>query len=262
MTDQSDFFFRRTGENTYEPTIHAEGAWSTEDYHFASLAGLMVHVMEQHRQDKDGGALDLSRVSFDILGRLPFQEVEVTVEVKRPGRTIELVEAVCSAGERAVITARAWYLIPSDTAEAEGIEYEPLPAPEECPEAIMAETWGGGYIAQIRGRRAIPARPGRGGMWLTSPNHLVEGEEPIAIAEYMSRVDVANGINPRQNPEEWAFPNVDLTVHFFRQPTSEWTGLDTKVSWGSHGIGLTSSTLHDIHGPVGRAEQSLTLRKL
>jgi hypothetical protein len=33
------------------------------------------------------------------------------------------------------------------------------------------------------------------------------------------------------------------------------------VSFGSDGIGLTSTVLHDLEGPFGRAEQILTIRK-
>ncbi|MEJ5927594.1 thioesterase family protein [Corynebacterium sp. H128] len=254
-------FFTRIGEDIYVPTIHAEGAWSKEDYHFASLAGLMTHVIEQHRAQHDGGLLDMSRISFDILGRLPFQEVAIEVELKRPGRTIELVESTATIGGRTVIIARAWYLCTSDTSAVEGIEYDTLPAPQDCPERPFNQEWGGGYIAQIEARQAVDKRAGRGATWLTSPNTLVDGDEPIALAEFISRVDAANGINPRQSPEDWVFPNVDLTIHLFRQPAGEWTGLDTAVTWGAHGIGLTSSVLHDVHGPVGRAEQSLTVRK-
>ena len=57
------------------------------------------------------------------------------------------------------------------------------------------------------------------------------------------------------------FPNTDLTVHLFRQPTGDWLGLDTDVSFGPDGIGLTASVLHDERGPIGRAAQTLTLRR-
>lgn len=258
----AESYFTRVSEGTFAPTKHAEGAWSPEDYHFAAVAGLMTHEIERHRLEHDGGKLDLSRISFDILGRLPFEEVTIAVDVRRPGRTIELVESVATIGGRAVVIARAWYLIPSDTTEVMGIEFDPLPAPEECPPRNLLDQWGGGMMEQFEARQAIPYRPGRGATWFTSPNTLVAGEEPIAVAEFLTRVDPANGIAVRKHPKEWAFPNVDLTVHFFRQPDPSWTGLDTRVTFGPHGIGLTSSTLHDVHGPVGRAEQSLTVRKL
>ena len=71
---------------------------------------------------------------------------------------------------------------------------------------------------------------------------------------------VANGVAVRERPEDWLFPNLDLTIHLYRQPEGEWVGLDTSVIFGSGGHGLTSSALHDASGPVGRAEQTLTLR--
>lgn len=58
------------------------------------------------------------------------------------------------------------------------------------------------------------------------------------------------------------FPNVDLTVHLHRQQRGAWTGLDTTVTFGPSGQGLTSSVLHDLDGSVGRAEQILTVRPL
>jgi hypothetical protein len=56
------------------------------------------------------------------------------------------------------------------------------------------------------------------------------------------------------------YPNVDLTVHLHRQPEGPWTGLDTTVTFGPTGQGLTSTVLHDLNGPVGHAQQILTVR--
>jgi hypothetical protein len=75
-------------------------------------------------------------------------------------------------------------------------------------------------------------------------------------------VDTANGTGVRRSPREWMFPNVDLTLHLHRQPVGPWLGLDTSVVFGPTGQGVTSSVLHDVHGPVGRAEQVLTVREL
>ena len=38
--------------------------------------------------------------------------------------------------------------------------------------------------------------------------------------------------------------------------------LDTSVSIGPTGVGLTTSNLHDESGPVGRCEQILTVRPM
>nr|WP_234439415.1 acyl-CoA thioesterase domain-containing protein [Streptomyces wedmorensis] len=93
----------------------------------------------------------------------------------------------------------------------------------------------------------LAPRPGRG-----------RGEQPLA--SYIALVDTANGIAVQQDPTVWMFPNLDLTIHLHRQQEGPWTGLDTTVAFGPTGQGLTSSVLHDVHGPVGQAEQILTVR--
>ena len=50
------------------------------------------------------------------------------------------------------------------------------------------------------------------------------------------------------------------TVH--ATPAGPRLGLDTTVTFGPDGVGLTASVLHDVSGPVGRAAQTLTLRPL
>ena len=80
------------------------------------------------------------------------------------------------------------------------------------------------------------------------------------LAALTGLLDVANGMTVRAEPTDVLFPNVDLTAHFFAQPQGEWLGLDTTVSFGSDGVGLTTSVIHDERGPVGTSSQCLTVR--
>ena len=126
-------------------------------------------------------------------------------------------------------------------------------------------TWAGGYIAGLEIRSDPAARPGRTRAWIRTANALVDGEPCSATADLVRLVDTANGIAVRASPLEWMFPNVDLAIHLFREPVpgaGGWVGFDTRVTMGSTGLGLTSTTLHDEQGPVGRAEQILTVRRL
>ena len=50
--------------------------------------------------------------------------------------------------------------------------------------------------------------------------------------------------------------------HLFGEPRGDWLGFDTTVSFGSGGLGVTSSVLHDEDGPFGVLAQALTLREL
>lgn len=253
-------YFARTGETTYAPTLHCEGAWSPEDYHFASLAGLVVHVAE--RSCPEGDTKKLARVSYDILGRLPLKEATVLVETIRPGRKIELVQVTVQLEGRSAIIARIWYLEAWDTAEVADPLGQTFPLPEDCVDQRFSEAWGGGYIRQLTGRRVTGLPAGEFFTWFTSPNRLVDADERIPLAEYFSRIDTANGITAKHSPEEWAFPNVDLTVHIYRHPEGEWTGLEATNAWGPEGTGVTSSILHDLDGPLGRAEQMQALGRL
>ena len=102
--------------------------------------------------------------------------------------------------------------------------------------------------------------PGRAWTWILPAVPLLEGEPVSTTARLVSLIDIANGVTPRVDPREVAFPNLDLTAHLFRHPVGEWLGFRTTVSFGESGLGVTSSVLHDETGPFGTLEQSLTVR--
>ena len=257
-----DAYFRRLDESRFQPTVHAGGAWADDELHLSPLAGLIVHAIDGFAAAQAGAGLLVSRISYDILGRLANDVCEVRVETIRPGRTIELLEATLSIGGRAVIRARAWLLSAFDTRDVAGGGDAPLPDPETLATWPMTSIWPGGYIASIDVRPVVPLEPGRATAWLSTPNTLVEGEEAGALASYVMLVDTANGLAARESPTSWAFPNVDLTIHLHRQPEGRWVGLDSSAVFGPSGHGITSSVLHDVMGPIGRAQQMLTVRRL
>ncbi|MEU8956566.1 thioesterase family protein [Streptomyces sp. NPDC048518] len=253
-------YFEPIDEHRYKPTAHASGAWSTDEQHFSPLGGLLVHAIERDRAARPDTGLLLSRISFDILGRLALDECEIRVETLRPGRTIELVEAVALIAGRPVVRARAWLLAAGDTTAVAGGGADPLPAPETLAPWAMDAVWPGGYVASVDVRPVGAPRPGRTTAWISTPLDLVAGENAGPLASYVALVDTANGIAVRQPPTAWTFPNVDLTLHLHRQPTGRWTGLDTTVTFGPTGQGITSTVLHDVTGQVGYAQQILTVR--
>ncbi|PSK93754.1 thioesterase superfamily protein [Murinocardiopsis flavida] len=264
-------YYERIDEHRYKPTAHTGGGWDPTEQHFGPLGGLTAHAIDRHRSratgtDSDtgsggsGSGKALSRISFDILGRLALQECRIEVETTRPGRTIELVEATVLIAERPVVRARAWYLATGDTAAVEGGAPAPLTPPAQCPLWPMTSMWPGGYIASLEVRPLDAPRHGRATAWIRSPLDLVAGESAGHEAAYIAHVDTANGLAARQPPAEWMFPNLDLTVHLYRRPEGPWTGLDTTAVFGPNGQGLTSTVLHDATGPVGQAQQTLTVR--
>jgi hypothetical protein len=252
-------YWRRTGAHTYEPTEHVGGAWDLQTQHIAPLLGLLAHEVEVDRDRRRSDGLLISRLSYDILGPLPLEEVETAVTVTRPGRSIELVEAVASQGGRPATVLRAWLLEPRDTGTLAATDLARIAPPEEMKPFEACELWPGGFIASLEIRRDLLA-PGRGACWVRTPHPLVAEEEVSRFATVAGILDVTNGMAVRAEPAEVAFPNVDLTAHFFQQPADGWLGLDIDVSFGANGLGLTSSVIHDESGPIGTVAQTLTVR--
>jgi len=256
-------YFVPSGPGRFRATAATGGGWNPDEQHVSPLNGLLVAEIERFvagRGEPDG--LAIARISFDILGPVAIDEVTVDVDVTRPGRAIELVEARAAWNGRPVLRASAWRVARTDATAVAGGDPDPMPGPDGLDAAPLSDVWPGGYIASLECRVPEPTRPGRGRMWVRTPLDLVAGRETSPLAGYVGLVDTANGVAPLQSPRAWAYPNVDLTIHLFRAPVGRWVGLDTTVSWGPDGQGLTAAVLHDERGPVGRSAQILLVRPL
>lgn len=254
-----DAHYVRTGEHSFRSTVHTQGAWSPLEQHMASASGLLTHEIERNHPREDVIPV---RFSFDILGFIAGGEIEVHTRMLRPGRTIELIEATMSSGGRDCIRLSMWRLTTSQTREVAGGEIRQLPPVAQCTPVDMGRIWDGGFIGTLEARLAGERRPGRAAGWLRIQHPIVAGEESSVLARFVSAVDTANGVAPRLEIGQWAFPNVDLSIHMVRSPVSEWVGLNTSVEIGPDGVGLTHSELSDERGPLGRVAQALTIRRM
>jgi hypothetical protein len=252
-------YFERLGADRFRATAHTGGAWDLETQHIAPALGLLAHAVEQDRDARRSDGLVLTRLSYDILGTVAIAEVDIEVGVVRSGRTIELVEAVLSQGGRPAVRLRAWLMEPRDTAVVQGTGHARIAGPDEMDAWDPTSVWRGGFIATVEVRRH-QVDPGRATYWVRTAQPLLDGEELSCFAAVVGLLDVANGMTVRAAPDEVAFPNVDLTAHFFAQPAEGWLGLDTTVSFGADGVGLTTSVIHDQRGPIGTSAQCLTVR--
>jgi hypothetical protein len=252
-------YFERKSESSFRATEHVGGAWDTEEQHIAPALGLLAHVVERDRDRRRSDGLVIGRLSYDILGTLPLDVVDTDVRVIRPGRTIELVEASLGHDGRTAVLLRAWLMQRTDTAQLEATALPRIAPPTATPVWDASEVWPGGFIASTEVRRT-QTEPGRASFWVRTPLPLIDGEEVSRLASAAGLLDIANGMTVRVSPRAVAFPNLDLTVHFFGQPCGEWIGFDTTVSFGAAGVGLTSSVIHTEHGPIGTMSQILTVR--
>lgn len=243
----------------FTPTGRASGAWRDDELHIAPAIGLIAHLIEADRDARRADHLALTRLSCDILGTLDMSAFDVSVEVVRAGRTIELVEARITQNGRTGVIARAWLAARYDTAAIAGSPLAAIPGPHELDPWDPTTIWPGGMIDSIQVRRRL-REPGAGTAWLSTQTPILNDRRISPVAAMLGIVDVANGMAVRVAPDQVAFPNLDLTAHLFRAPVAGWVGVDTSVSFGSAGVGLTQSVLHDESGPVGIIAQTLTVR--
>lgn len=252
-------YFKRLDTHRFLATDEVSGAWDTEQQHIAPALGLLAHAVELDRDRRRDDGLRLGRLSYDILGTVPVDAFEVAVRVVRPGRTIELVEASLRHGERDIVLLRAWLMQARDSERVAGTPLSRMPSPTDLTAWDPTTLWPGGFIATAEVRRD-QQEPGRARFWVRSRTTLLDDERVSDLASFTGLLDIANGMTVRAAPSEVAFPNVDLTAHFFVEPQGEWVGFDTSVSFGGNGLGLTSSVIHDQQGPVGTLAQILTVR--
>ena len=252
-------YFERLGPERFRPTEHMSGAWDPSMQHIGPALGLLAHAVEQDLAARRDDPMVVTRLSYDLLGVVPMDEVDVAVEVLRPGRTIELVEATYGHAGRTGIRLRAWLQQPRDTAAIAADGYDPMPGPETMRPWDPTTLWQGGYLASAEVRRESDG-PGRARYWVRTAVPLLDDEEISPLARAAALLDIANGLAVRFPPAEVQYPNIDLTAHLVRPPQGEWIGFDTRVGFGPAGYGLTHSVLHDAAGHLGSSAQSLTVR--
>ncbi len=257
--DPSGSYFVPLGDGRFDATEHVGGAWFEDEQHIAPMLGLLTHLVEVDRDQRRDDGLLLGRLSFEILGRVKIAEVTTQVRVLRPGRGVELVQAVAAQDGRDVLSLRAWLMQPGDTGSVAATLLERIPSPHETPAWDPTQEWPGGFIRTVEVRRT-QLEPGRGHFWARTRTPLVAGTPYSRLAGFVGLLDIANGMMTRAHPRKVFYPNVDLTLHLFSQPEGEWMGMDTSVTFGAGGTGVTSSVVHDENGPVGVMAQMLTVR--
>jgi hypothetical protein len=200
----------------------------------------------------------VGRFTCEILGPVPVGEVEVEARVIRPGRSVELVEAVLSGGGRAAASARAWRVLRT---EGPSVPADPAAAPE-LPDTPMARTpdgWVDGYLSAIEWRPVHGefGVPGPATVWSRMRYPLVPDEEPTALQRVLMVADSGNGLANELDIRKWQFINPELTVHLYRDAVGEWICVAAWTTISNGGAGLASTVLSDRDGAIGSGHQAL-----
>jgi Thioesterase-like superfamily len=253
-----DSFYLPLGEDRWLATKHTTGPWDPGAQHGGPPSALLGRAITRCEPRPD---MVVARFTAEILGAVPVDELTVRARVLRPGRSVELVEAVAAAGGRDVIRATAWRVLrtTSDSVPAEHPEPPPLPSSEST---LAVRGWVDGYLSSIDWRmtRGAFGKPGPATAWTRMRYPLVPDEQPGPLERVLIVADSGNGLSGTLDITGWYFINPELTVHLHREAAGEWVLIDARTTISAGGAGLATTTLCDQHGPIGTGAQSLLIK--
>ena len=105
-----------------------------------------------------------------------------------------------------------------------------------------------------------PWQLGPGRVWMRLRHPLLAGEELTPLARVAATADFCNGVSAALPFERFLFINADLAIHLQRSPQGEWIGLDARTRLHEGSAAMAEGVLHDEHGPLGRAFQTLVVQ--
>ncbi len=248
-------------DDGFEATALTIGPWDPGLQHAGPPAALLAREVERVSGIEGGQSV---RLGYDILGPVPVGPVRVRAEVVRPGRRIELVEAVLTgADDRPLMRLTAWRM----RVRTDGVVPPPGTAPHPAPAGPdESRTEVPDFFTQdVAYHRALDWRfaagsfnsPGPATAWTRPECELVEGEAMTALEHLLVMTDAASGISAALDWNRATFANVDLTVSLHRPPRGEWLGMDAATTIGDSGAAQAFAVVFDADGPLGRSAHSL-----
>jgi hypothetical protein len=248
-------FYEQDGD-LLVPNELTRGPWDPGAQHAGPPSALVARAVERF-EPRPG--MRIGRVTLEILRPVPLEPLSVRVELVRPGRSVELLEATLSGPEGELIRARAWRLIES---ELRLDEHEPPPpGPEGAAEKEFFTTGEEvGYHTAMEYRFVTGGfvEQGPATVWMRPRVPLVAGEDTSPLERVFVAADSGNGVSAALDWRSTIFINTDLTVHLLREPRGEWVCLDAVTH--VDGLGMADSALYDERGRIGRAVQTLLVR--
>jgi hypothetical protein len=272
-------FYEGAGDS-FASTDLTRGPWDPSSQHAGPPSALIARGIERcPGVGEDVGDRHIARITLEILRPVPIAALRCEAEVVRPGRRVDMVDAVLRDAEgEPLIRARAWRMLSREVELPDGLTSTDEDSPArragrpgggagapEPPDRIAASTdffptgHDVGYHTAMEYRFVAGSflETGPATTWLRMRVPLIAGESPSPLQRVLAAADSGNGVSSALDYREYVFINVDLTVHLHRPPAGEWVCLDSITVPEPSGVGMTDTMLFDERGPIGRAAQSL-----
>ncbi len=253
------------GGNFFRASELTRGPWHPQQQHAGPPIALVSHALEAAAQAH--GLQHLARLTANLLRPVPIADIEVRVQEDYVGRNAGHFSAVALADGKELIRATALFQREDDVGLPDGLPGHPLPQAPKTPDASPVQRFPFahhelGYPDLVETRIAQGRMfAGPSAVWFRMSHPLVQGQLPSPYQRVAVAADSGNGISAILDLSTHVFVNSDLTINLLRKPVGEWVCLDARTHLSSHGGGLAESSLYDEQGLIGRATQSLFVRK-
>ncbi|MEV0719524.1 thioesterase family protein [Asanoa sp. NPDC050611] len=256
-----DAFYRPTGDpSRFESTPHTQGPWGAGLQHAGPPSALLARAIEALPSTLAGEA-HLARLTVEIFGAVPVDELTVTAAVLRPGRSVELVEATAEAGGRTVLSARGWRIRRTELELPRPARprLEPAPMRPSVASVFTDPAWRVGYLGAVEWRFISGhfEKPGPALVWARPRVPLVAGEAMSPVQRLVALADSGNGLSRVLDMAAWWFINTELSLHLHRPPAGDWMCVRARTTLSEGGTGLATTLLYDDGGAVGQGAQAL-----
>jgi hypothetical protein len=226
---------------------------------------LLVRALEQAMPTQR-----LCRISVDLCRTVPMAGFTVEAAVARAGRaTANTSATILDADGKVRATAIGLHQAPADVplfeARLENLGHRTPRLADAVPGAfpvakVAHDQPGFRGAVEIRYPEGEDDRPGLTTVWMRTVA-LLPDEAMSPFQRISPLADCGNAFGRITEPGEVRFVNPDLTIALHRDPVGEWMGSRSGSTWHPGGDGLAEALLFDDEGPVGRALQTLLLRR-
>ncbi len=245
----------------FQPTEHTRGPWDENACHAGPPTGLLARAVEQLLPEKR-----LIRLNVDLLRPIPFEGFHIDAKISRNGRSTAASTAnLIAKSGKIIATAHALHMLeqPATDYPSHSRTFGNAAQAHEGPFPIQTlhdKNAFNGAGVHMRYPEGENGAPGPTTVWMkTVP--LLADEEPSAFQRICPLADCGNAFGRNAEPSQVSFVNPDLTIVLHRNPEGEWLGSQSVGYWEPNGQGLADALLFDEKGVVGRALQTLLLKK-
>ncbi|HEY2719667.1 MAG TPA: thioesterase family protein [Solirubrobacteraceae bacterium] len=260
----------------FVPTEQARGPWDPSALHGGAPAALITAAFERV---EPGSELRIGRLSFEYLRPVPLAPLTLSTQIVRPGRRVQELAAELRAGDQLVARASALRVqgvpgeaqVAAEHAQASVGPAEPILDPVvampprssgEHKRFALNDSTGASFAGSAMEMIWLndPWLPGPGRVWQRLRHPLLPDQAPTPLARLAATADFCNGVSATLPFDRFLFINADLSIHLQRLPAGEWIGLDARTRLHEGGAALAEGVLHDEHGVLGTAFQTLVVQ--